>query len=141
MTTQSGRAQRPVPTPDEASAPFFDGAKRGVLMIQRCTACGTHLFPLREICEQCLGDDLEWVEASGKGTVHTFAVMHQVYHPGLAGDVPYNLTQVELEEGPRMTTNIVGIDNEAIEVGMSVVATFEEVDDGVFLPRFEPAGS
>ena len=141
MTTESGRAQRPVPTPDEASAPFFDGAKRGVLMIQRCSDCGTHLFPLREICEECLGDNLEWVESSGRGTVHTFAVMHQVYHPGLAGDVPYNLTVVELEEGPRMTTNIVGIDNEAIEVGMAVAATFEEVDEGVFIPRFRPAGS
>ena len=141
MTTQSTSQQpaRPIPLPDDASAPFFDSARENRLMIQRCRNCGTHSWPLREICSECLADDLEWVEASGRGTVHSFGVMHRVYHPSFAHDVPYNLTVVELEEGPRLNTNLVDIDNEAIEVGMNVEVAFTEVDDGAYLPLFRPA--
>lgn len=141
MTTPSTSPQpaRPIPLPDDASAPFFDAARENRLMIQRCRGCGTYFWPLREICSECLADDLEWAEASGRGTVHSFGVMHRVYHPSFARDVPYNLTVVELEEGPRLNTNLVDIDNEAIEVGMNVEVAFTEVDDGAYLPLFRPA--
>ena len=139
-SSRSAEAPRkPLPLPDETSAPFFDAAPDNRLMIQRCTNCGTFAWPYRDICQECLVDDLEWVEASGRGTVHSFGVMHRVYHPAFAGDVPYNLAVVELEEGPRVNTNLVGIENEAIEVGMDVEIAFTEVEEGALLPLFRPA--
>jgi uncharacterized OB-fold protein len=130
---------RPVPLPDDTSAPFFEAARENRLVIQRCTNCETYAWPHRDICSECLQDDLEWAEASGRGTVHSFGVMHRVYHPAFAQDVPYNLTVVELEEGPRINTNLVDIDDEAIEVGLAVEVVFTEVDDGAYLPLFRPA--
>jgi len=135
MTTE---AQRPVPAPDDESAPFFDGAARGVLMLQRCRDCSAFHWPVCEVCTECLRDDLEWVEASGRGTVHTFGVMHRVYHPALAKDVPYNLAVVELDEGPRVSAAMVGVSNEKIRVGMPVQVAFEEMAPGVFAPKFKP---
>ncbi|MDO8672318.1 MAG: zinc ribbon domain-containing protein, partial [Dehalococcoidia bacterium] len=64
---------RPAPVPDEASMPFFEGAKRRELMIQRCKTCGAHLYPTKLRCDICLDSDIEWVKASGKGQIYTFA--------------------------------------------------------------------
>jgi uncharacterized OB-fold protein len=134
----SAPASRPLPTPDERSQPFFDGAARGVLMLQRCRQCSAWHWPVREVCSECLSTDLEWAQASGRGTVHSFGVMHRVFHPGFADAVPYNLAVVELDEGPRTNSNLVGVDNEAIRVGMRVIAQFDEDAPGVFVPRFRP---
>jgi hypothetical protein len=129
---------RPIPEPDEDSRPFFDGAMAGKLMIMRCTGCGAFRMPARKHCDVCLSDAFDWVQASGKGTVRTFGVMHQKYHPGFFADLPYNLAIVELEEGPRMVTNLVGIANADIRVDMPVRVEFEKHDD-VALPKFRPA--
>ena len=141
MTEQRGPAQKPVPLPDEQSQPFFDGAARGVLMIRGCQACGARLAPTIETCTECLGDDLAWVQASGRGTLFTFAIMHRLYHPAFADDIPYNLAMVELEEGPRLQSNIVGVANHELTVGMALEVTFDQVAKGVSLPRFRPAGA
>ena len=141
MSEQHERAQKPAPLPDEQSQPFFEGAARGVLMIRGCNACGARLAPTTETCSECLGDDLAWVEASGRGTLFTFAVMHQLYHPAFADDIPYNVAMVELEEGPRLQSNVVGVPNDELTVGMALEVTFEQVADGVSLPRFRPAGA
>lgn len=137
MTTTE-QAARPVPAPDDASRPFFDAAARGVLMLQRCTSCGAYHFPLREVCPECLSTDLEWAESAGRGTLHTFGVMHRVYHPAFADAVPYNLAVVELEEGPRMNSTVVECSNEDLEVGMPLEVTFTEVAPAAFLPQFRP---
>ncbi len=108
-------------------------------MIQRCKGCGTHLYPGRQLCTECLGEALEWVQASGRGTLFTFGIMHQRYHPGFVDDLPYNVAVVELEEGPRLNTNIVGVENEALRVGMAVEVIFEELTDEISLPKFRPA--
>jgi uncharacterized OB-fold protein len=127
---------RPLPEPDEASRPFFEGAMAGRLMLMRCNACGTVRLPSRRHCDRCLSPEFAWFEASGRGTVRTFGVMHQRYHP--AFELPYNVTIVELEEGPRITTNIVGVANDQIRVGMPVVVDWERHSD-VALPKFRPA--
>ena len=129
---------KPLPLPDEASAPFWKGASEGRLMLMRCSSCGTHRLPSRMHCDQCLSPESEWVQASGRGTVRTFGVMHQRYHPGFAAELPYNVTIVELEEGPRLPTNLVGVANESIRVGMPVVVSWEHHDD-VTLPKFRTA--
>lgn len=129
---------KPVPIPDSISAPFFDGARQGRLMLQCCAACGKWSFPVRERCPHCFAAKLEWRQASGRGTLYTFAIMHQVMNPGFAGAVPYNIAQIDLEEGVRMTSNVVGVPNNALKIGMKLEAIFEDVGQDVSLPKFRP---
>lgn len=138
MTTQTEPA-RPAPVPDEVSAPYFEGARNGKLMLMRCLACGAWRFPARDRCDRCWSTETEWAQASGEGTLFSFVLMHQVYHPAFAREVPYNVAVVELAEGIRLTTNIVDCPNEAIHIGMPVQAVFEPVSDTVALPKFRPA--
>jgi uncharacterized OB-fold protein len=139
MSEQREAPSRPLPQPDEISRPFFEGARRHVLMIQRCTNCGTDQLPGRFVCDECFAKDPEWVEASGHGTVFTFVVVHQPYHPAFSEEIPYNVAVVELEEGPRLVSTIVGVDNEDIHVGMQVEVEFEDVTEEISLPRFRRA--
>jgi uncharacterized OB-fold protein len=132
---------KPIPQPDDASRPFFEGAQRGELMIQRCTACGAYLAPGSRACTECMSEALEWTPASGRATLFTFAIMHQRYHPGFFEELPYNIAVVELAEGPRMMTNIVDCPQtpEALELDMPLLVTFEKVTDDISLPKFRPA--
>jgi uncharacterized OB-fold protein len=141
MTTEPGRPTRPVPAPDEDSAPFFEGARQHRLLLMRCRACGAWRFPSRDRCDVCWSTETGWEAASGRGTVYTFSIMHQLYHPAFKDEVPYNVAVVELEEGPRMTTNIVGCPNEAIQVGMPVDVVFDDVSANVSVPKFRPRTS
>ena len=116
--------------------PFFAAAKRHELVVQRCTGCGTHRFPARELCSQCLSTAVEWVKVSGQGTIFSFNVMHQVYHPGFADDVPYAVVVVKLTEGAKITSNLVGMKPHDIRIGLPVHAVFEDITDEVTLPKF-----
>ncbi|HEY4669468.1 MAG TPA: Zn-ribbon domain-containing OB-fold protein [Tepidiformaceae bacterium] len=136
--TSEPAVSKPIPEPDEASGPFFEGGQRGVFMLMRCSACGTFRLPSRRHCDRCLSDQYTWEETSGRGVVRTFAIMHQRYHPGFADELPYNIALVQLDEGPRLPTNIVGIDNSEMRVGMPVVADWEQHSD-VAIPKFRPA--
>lgn len=129
---------KPVPVPDDISAPFFDGARQGRLMLQHCTGCGQWSFPVRERCPHCFAAKLEWRAASGRGSLYTFTIMHQVMNPGFASSVPYNVAQVDLEEGVRMVSNIVGIDNSRLQPGMALEVVFEDVGESVSIPKFRP---
>jgi uncharacterized OB-fold protein len=131
--------KKPVPIPNEASRPFYDGAREHRLMIQQCTTCGAVMWPVKSRCTNCLNSTVTWVQASGRGTLYTFALMHQVYHPGFADEVPYNIAQVDLEEGLRVMSNIVGCSNTDLEIGMPLEVTFEDISDEVSLPKFKPA--
>jgi uncharacterized protein len=139
MTQSIDAPRKPVPQPDDLSRPFFEGALRGELMIQRCGECSSYLAPGSRACTECLGEQLEWVQASGRATLFTFAIMHQRYHPGFFDEIPYNIAVVELEEGPRMNSTITGVANEALRVGMPLLVTFEDMGEGVALPKFRPA--
>ena len=139
MTQTVEAPKKPVPQPDDLSRPFFEGATRGELVIQQCEACGAFLTPGSRLCTECMSESVRWTAASGRARLHTFAVMYQRYHPGFADELPYNIAMVELDEGPRLNTNIVGLANEQITVGMPLVVTFEDVGEGVHLPKFRPA--
>jgi uncharacterized protein len=130
---------KPVPIPDTVSATFFDGARSGKLMLQHCASCNGWSFPVRERCPHCFAGSLGWRAASGRGTLYTFAIMHQVMNPGFASAVPYNVSQIDLEEGVRMVTNIVGIANDALRIGMKLQVCFEDAGDNVRIPKFCPA--
>ena len=131
--------KKPVPTITPDMKPFFDAAKRHELVAQRCADCGTHRFPAREICSQCLSRRSEWVQVSGSGEVFSYNVMHQVYHPGFAGEVPYAVVVVKLAEGAKMNSNLPGVKPHDIRIGMPVKVVFEDVTDEVTLPKFAPA--
>ena len=128
---------RPVPRATPELAPFLEAARAGRLEVQRCTACGTLRFPPLELCSRCWSRDFRWTAVSGRGEVYSWYVMHQVYHPGLAADVPYVVVVVKLEEGPLMTSNLVECARDRIRIGLAVEVVFEE-RDGVSLPRFRP---
>lgn len=131
---------KPLPEADESSRPFYEGAMAGQLMLMRCDECGTVRLPSRRHCDHCLSTQTSWVTASGRGRVRTFAVMHRVYHPGFAAEVPYNIAVVELAEGPRIVSNLVGVSNADIRVDMPVEVEWERHSD-VALPKFRPAVS
>jgi len=131
--------QKPIPTITPDMQPFFDAAKRHELVVQRCMQCGTHRFPAREICSSCLSRDVQWVRVAGTGHIFSYNVMHQVYHPGFADEVPYAVVVVQLDEGARMISSLVGVAPHDITIGMPVRVTFDDVTESVTLPKFVPA--
>ena len=133
-------AAKPLPELTPEMAPFWVAARRHELVVQRCRGCGAHRFPARDICSRCLSREAAWAPVSGRGTLFTFAVMHQVYHPGFAGEVPYAVVVVELEEGARLVSNVVGCPPDALEIGMPLEVVFEDVGPEVTLPKFRPRG-
>jgi uncharacterized OB-fold protein len=130
----AGRAEPPV-TP--TSAPFWDATRHGRYLLQWCTDCDRPVFYPREFCPQCGGFSLEWRPASGRGTVHTFTVDHKG-HPAIGGGAPFVIALVELDEGVRVMTNVVGCEPAAVRVGLPVEVTWEPLSDGRQLPLFTP---
>ena len=133
------RYSKPLPRIDEESKGFWEACQRRELMIQRCGQCGTLRYYPRALCPTCLSDAVEWVRASGRGTVYTFTVTHQNQAPGFRDALPYVLAYVELAEGVRMLTNIVDCAPDAVRVGMPVEVVFEDATPAVTLPKFKPA--
>ncbi len=135
MTTYS----KPLPRPDAVTEEFWKAAKRHELVIQHCKDCKEHIFYPREVCPRCVSRNLEWVKASGKGEVYSYTVVRKAAYPGFVNDVPYVYAIIELAEGVRMTSNVVGCNVEHVKVGMPVVVTFDDVTDDIALVKFKPA--
>lgn len=133
------RPAKPVPDVTPELAPFFAAAKRRELRVQRCRGCNELRFPPRERCSSCWSKETEWVKVSGRGEVWSFNVMHQVYHPAFADEVPYAVVLVKLAEGPKILSNLLGVSPADIHIGMPVQAVFEDVSDEVTLAKFELA--
>ena len=134
-------AARPIPEITDELRPFFEAAREHRLVVERCPDCKTLRFPARPICSRCLGRRSEWIPVSGRGTVYSFNVMHQVYHPGFAAEVPYSVVLVELEEGVRILSNVVDCPPAELRIGLPVEVVFERLSDEVTLPKFRPRGS
>lgn len=135
--------EHPLPSASWETRGYWEGAGRGEIVLQRCRSCGAVQHKPRGLCVTCLDGDLEHFVATGRGTVYTFTVTNQNQAKGFAEACPYVLAYVELEEGPRLLTNIVGCDPATVEVGMPVVAEFatpERPDGEAFaVPRFAAA--
>ena len=129
---------KPLPQVTSEMKPFWDAARRHELVVQRCRGCGTYRFPARDICSRCLSRDAAWTPVSGRGTVFSWAVMHQVYHPGFAADVPYAVVVIELDEGARLVSNLVDCPPADIRAGLPVEVVFDDVTPDVTLPKFRP---
>jgi hypothetical protein len=135
----SGGYKKPLPRIDEESRGWWEALGRHELVLQRCRACGTTRFPPRAVCPRCLSSDVEWRRASGRGVVYSFTVTHQNQAPGFREELPYVLAVVELDEGVRMMTNVVGCAPDDVRVGMPVVIEYVDVTPEITLPKFRPA--
>ena len=131
--------RKPLPRLDGPNRPFWEGARSGRLILQRCLDCGAWRFPAAPICPQCRGGRADWQAASGRGTLESFCLFHRPYFDGFADEMPYNVIQVRLEEGVRLFSNLVGVPNDRIAIGMRLRARFEAATDTVSLVKFAPA--
>lgn len=124
------------PSASELTEPFWEATKSRRLLLQWCRSCDESIYYPRYACPSCLGDDVEWREASGEGDVYTFNVMHSPGSPFMADQLPYVVALVDLAEGARILTNIVGCDPADVSVGMAVKLAWEPLSDGRHLPVF-----
>jgi uncharacterized OB-fold protein len=128
---------KPLPKPSATSRPFWDAAKLHELKLQHCGACNAFIYYPRDRCPQCLSEKLEWRPVSGRGKVYSYTVVRRASTRSFA-DKPYVLAIVELDEGPRMTTNIETA-AEGVKVGMPVSVYFDDVTPDKTLVKFKPA--
>jgi uncharacterized OB-fold protein len=133
----------PAPYASWETRGWWEGAGRGELVLQRCVTCGIVQHKPRALCARCLTDTVEHFVASGHGTIHTFTVTHQNMVAPFSSHLPYVLAYVELDEGPRVLTNIVGCDPAEVRIGQPVVADYATTDrddgEAFAVPRFRPA--
>jgi uncharacterized OB-fold protein len=139
--TQPAPTVLPTPAPliNVETKAFWDATVQGKLLLPRCASCNTFIWYPRKFCPECSSFDVTWVEASGRGTIYSFTVNRR--GQGDYRDMAYVLAYVELDEGPRMLTNIVDCDYDKVAVGQSVELVFHDTGKGVALPRFRPAPS
>ena len=130
---------RPLPQPMTPEAkPYWDATAEGRLLLQRCSGCRAVIWYPRGFCPECSGSAIEWFEASERGVVYSFTVNRR--GPGPYAEAgAYVIAYVELEEGPRVLTNIVDVDLERLAVGDAVEAVFDDTGEGTALVRFRPA--
>ena len=127
------------PAHDWETRGFWEGCGRHELVLQRCGDCGVLQHRPRALCVSCLSDAIEHFVASGRGTVHTFTITHQNGAPAFRKALPYVLAWVDLEEGPRLLTNIVGCEPDSVRIGMPVQVEFVDQEGDTAVPRFRPA--
>ncbi|MDF1819521.1 MAG: OB-fold domain-containing protein [Immundisolibacteraceae bacterium] len=138
MSNQATAFPRPVPAITDVSRPYWQAAREHRLEVQRCDDCNEWIFYPRQVCSECLSSALSWRQVSGLGTVYSYTVMHVPPHPGLADDLPLIVAVVKLDEGPQLTTNIVGCEPENMVVDMPVTVYFDDIDESITLVKFKP---
>jgi len=133
-----------VPIVVEETRGYWEGTLAEELRIQKCDACGHLQLPWGPCCARCLSQDLGWVAASGRGTVFSSTIVRQAIHPNFSAQVPYVVADVQLEEGPVMTTNVTDCAPESVSIGMPVRVWFDQELEDAFhvklrLPKFKPS--
>jgi len=128
-----------LPTPTPETEHFWAGTRAGQLRLQRCQRCDLSYFPPRPFCPECACREVEVYPACGRATLYSYVISHRAPK---GWDAPYSIAVVELEEGPRMMSNIIGIEQtpEALELDMALEVSFEQVSEDIVLPKFKPAG-
>jgi uncharacterized OB-fold protein len=117
---------------------FWDAAARGELRLPRCAVCASFGWPPRVRCAVCGSGAIEWMRASGSGSVHTFTIVRQTSEPYFAARLPYVVAMIDLDEGARLMGNVVGCSVDAVRIGMRVAVSFVDAGDGVAIPVFAP---
>ena len=133
----------PMPVVDALTEPFWNGARDGQLIIQRCRSCGFYIHLPRPVCRRCQSFDLGHEAVSGRGEVYSFTETHKPFHPYFVDRVPYLVAVIELAEqqGLRMQSNLVRVSEPDVYCGMPVVVTFEVLSTDLTIPVFVPAAS
>ncbi len=134
----TGPAQKFTPRPSPETAAWWEGCRNHELLLQSCTNCGHRQFYPRIICTECMSDKLEWKRSAGRGRVLTFTICRLPVSEAYAGDVPYVIALVQLEEGPTMMSNIVQCDPDSVASGMPVEVVFEQRSEEITSPQFRP---
>ena len=134
-------SERPLPEITPLTEPFWRAAKERRLVVQRCDECAAHQFPPEVACVRCGWMRVSWIEVSGRATLYSWTVGHPPLLPYFAERAPWPVAIVQLEEGPRMVTNLAGVPVEEYEIGMALVADYEDVDEGVTLVVFRRAAA
>jgi uncharacterized OB-fold protein len=133
-----GEYTKPLPAISSLNRPYWEGLRRRELALQRCVACTKFWYPPAPCCPFCWSRDWSWQKLSGRGRVNSWVAFHRAYFPSFVPDVPYNVAEVELDEGPRLLTNLLEIDIAEIRVGMPVEVVFVDVTEEVTLAKFRP---
>ena len=134
----NGHMDKFLPRPTPESAPFWQGCRDHKLLLQYCVDCGKHQFYPRVICANCMSEQIEWLEASGRGNVETYTIVTRAVSDAYAADAPYVIALITLEEGPRMMSNVIGCDVESVKCGLAVEVVFERWSDEITMPKFRP---
>jgi uncharacterized OB-fold protein len=134
--TMADDDRTPVPIPTPTSAPFWDALQHDEIRIQRCDRCQTWIYYPRSHCPSCLAPEPGWLAIAGTGVIHSFTIARQAPAPMFDDDTPLVLAIVALDEGPRLTTNIVHTEGEDLAVGQRVVPVFDRIDDDHVLLRY-----
>lgn len=130
---------KPLPVPDADSAPYWEGCRAHKLLLQRCDACASFRFPASQVCPHCTSREAQWVQSSGRGKVFSWIVVrHPVPAEVYAAEVPYTVALIDLDEGVRMASNLIGCDPDAVTDGMRVSVQFDDVTTAISLPKFKP---
>jgi len=130
----------PLPVPTEDNQPFWDALReRKQLVLQECSACSTLVHPPRPMCPECGIFEKTWRPMSGRGTVYSYVVTHQAIHPAYNGFTPFATVLVQLEEGLLVTTNLVDVTHDEVEIGMPVELVATELSEEITLPLFRRA--
>ena len=129
----------PAPERDALNTPYWDSLAQGALSFQRCSACGHAWLPARSECPDCLGDRWVWEKAAGGAKLISWVVYHVAFHPAFANRLPYNVAVVELDEGPRLISNVVGVaDAETLKIDQRLKLVIED-EGGTAVARFSTA--
>ena len=134
--SEAPRKNLPQITPETAE--YWAGCKRHELLIQRCADCHAAQFYPRMLCTHCSGNRLDWVRASGRATLASYTIVHRAVSQAYAGEVPYVVALVRLEEGPTMMSNVVGSSAANLKIGMPLEVVFDDWTEDVTVPKFQP---
>lgn len=126
---------KPLPHATPESQPYWDGVAQGRLRLQICAACRKPRHYPQLVCPECHSLDCDWIDASGRGRVHSWTVAHHAFHPAFQADLPYTLVTIDLDEGPRALARLARADEGRLALGLPVILGFPENEAGTRLPE------
>ncbi|GAA2409914.1 OB-fold domain-containing protein [Actinomadura vinacea] len=128
---------RPVPVPTELSRAFWEGTRRGELLIPRCADCGARFFAPEPACPHCMSASWDYEPSMGRGVVYSVTVVHRTPGPGF--EVPFALAVIDLDDGGTLLSHVVDVEPHSVAIGTRVRVSFRGLDDDITLPCFVPA--
>lgn len=138
MSENNPSSESRLPEIRDEDAPFWEAARNHELRMQQCDNCDYIWWAPAPVCPECWSTEYEWTELSGDGVVKSWVVIHRPYWEDVVDAIPYNVAEIELDEGPRYLSNIVEVENDELYQGMSVEVVYEDITDDVTLPKFRP---